>query len=250
MLRQEKDGVHWLEYELLAEFPHVKHGVFLRHGGHSQGEYASLNLSYFVGDDAACVKGNFDKVMSIMGVKKIVYGEQNHGKTISLVTSDTKEILCGDGLATATWNLGLLICHADCQAAIMYDTENKAVVNVHCGWKGNVQNIYGSAVAFMQKFFRTKPQNLLVCISPSLAPHSAEFINYRKELPENFWEFQVKPYYFDLWAISEMQLVQSGVLKHHIQIAGIDTLNNPQDYYSYRYQKVRGCHGTFVSLNP
>ena len=41
---------------------------------------------------------------------------------------------------------GLVIQHADCQAAIFFDPVRKAIANVHCGWRGSVCNIYAKTV--------------------------------------------------------------------------------------------------------
>lgn len=248
MLRKEKNGIHWLEFELLADITNLKHRVFLRHGGCSQGLFESFNLCYNVGDKIENVEANLKKAAEILEVPELVWSEQHHGKDIELVTSEMKEIPRCDALVTSLPNKGLMVKHADCQAAILYDPIKRAVAAAHCGWRGSVQNIYASVIAFMKRFFNSSPENILVCISPSLGPESAEFVNYRKELPEAFWEFQIKPNYFDFWGISQMQLQNSGILKHHIQVAGIDTLSNPEDYFSYRYNKIRGGHGTAVAL--
>ncbi len=116
-----------------------------------------------------------------------------------------------------------MIRHADCQATIFYDPEHNAIANVHCGWRGNVQNIYRATAFEMRKTFSSKPENILVGISPSLGPEKSEFINYRKEFPESFLPYEIKPTYFDLWAISRMQLEASGILPHHIEVASICT---------------------------
>jgi len=101
----------------------------------------------------------------------------------------------------------------------------------------------------MKNKYGSRVDNIHVCISPSLGPHDAEFLNYQNELPPSFWEYQIKPYYFDLWGISKDQLLQAGILEHHIQIAGISTLSNPEDYFSYRREKVSGRHGTFAVMH-
>ena len=44
----DKAKMEWLEFDLLEPFPHVLHGVFLRHGGVSKGPCGTLN----VGDGA------------------------------------------------------------------------------------------------------------------------------------------------------------------------------------------------------
>ena len=141
-----------------------------------------------------------------------------------------------------------MVRHADCQAAIFYDPKNKAVANVHSGWRGNVKNIYRSTIQKMRRVFGSKPADLLVCISPSLGPDCAEFIHYKAEFPEDFWAFQIKPYYFNLWAIARYQLELSGILPHHIEIAEICTNTEVEDYFSYRREKVSGRHATLAML--
>lgn len=246
MQRKQLENVAWLEFDLLSSIPHLKHGVFLRHGGFSQGVFASLNLSDRVGDEIEHVQANVKKVKSILGIKTLISNRQVHGKEI-LLASDVKKSP-SDGLVTNTRGEGVMVHHADCQAAIIYDPIQKVVSTVHCGWRGSVQNIYREAVEFLKKTFLSKPENLLVCISPSLGPECAEFVNYRTELPEHFWDYQIKPNYFDFWAITEMQLTHCGILKNHMEFARICTYSNPLDCYSYRRSKIRGGHGTIAVM--
>lgn len=248
MLRKERDGVVWLEFEHLSDFRNLKHGVFLRHGGYSTGNFNSLNLSYNVGDFARIVNNNEKKVCEILGVKEIIRGNLNHGKVIMTSEDPNRITQPCDGLITKKQNIGLLMTHADCQAAIFYDPVNHAVANVHAGWRGSVLNIYGEAIKAMENTWGTQAKDLLVGISPSLGPRDAEFINYRTELPEKFWEFQVETNYFDFWEISKAQLIESGVKKENIEIASISTYSNPNDYYSYRRDRKSGRHGTVVAL--
>lgn len=249
MIRKNQNGVHWLEFEHLANCPRLRHGVFLRHGGDSQGSYASLNLCDTVGDNPAHVKANIGKAAEIMHASNLIGSRQVHGKDICLVPPKAYlDMPPCDALATPYSNVGLMIRHADCQAAIFYDPIQHVLANVHCGWRGSVQNIYAETIRFLQVKFGSDPENLLVGISPSLGPENAEFINYRDELPEDFWPYQNKPNYFDFWAISEMQLMKCGILKEHIEIARICTYANSEDCYSYRRTKIRGGHGTIAIL--
>lgn len=247
MIRKEINGIHLLEFELFAQFPKLQAVVVLRHGGASLNEFHSLNLSYTVGDDPEIVKSNEDKLMSVLKIKKIERGVLSHGKTI-VEAGVGKNNHAYDGLATNRLNLGLLITHADCQAACFYDPIHHAVANVHAGWRGSVQNIYAETVKFMMKTYGSKPSDLYVAIAPSLGPLDAEFIHYKKEFPEKFREFQVKENHFDFWQISRMQLTECGILDEHIQIASISTFSNPQDYFSYRLHKVTGRNATVVAL--
>lgn len=255
MYKSTKDGLEWLQFDLLSDLPHLKHAVFLRHGGYSQGAFESLNVSYSVGDKEESVKANLHRIQSYLQEDmetpiQLIWGKQCHGKQVALINSNsfTQEPLC-DSLITQEPGLALTIRHADCQAAIFYDTKNHAIANVHSGWRGSVLNIYSETIQAMRQLFGSKPSELLVCISPSLGPDDAEFINYSTELPQEFWKFQVRPTYFDFWAISTYQLQQAGILPHHIEIAGISTYSNPNDYFSYRRHKITGRNATCVVLN-
>lgn len=244
----EKDGVRWLEFDLLNNTKRVKHAVFLRHGGCSIGSYGSLNLGGS-GDSPVSIQKNREKIRGILGLEQLIFSQQCHGTQVNEVPSSKLDrSLIGDVLTTSSPNFGLMINHADCQATIFYDPIHHAVANVHAGWRGNVQNIYAETVAFMQHRYLSKPSDLLVCISPSLGPENSQFVNYRTELPEDFWDFQIKPLFFDLWEISRMQLLLCGILPQHIEIARICTKANPEDYFSHRYDPKAGRHGTVVAL--
>lgn len=250
MIRKEKNAVQWLEFELLAEFPNLVHGVFTRHGGVSPEPYATLNCGGTIsGDDPQNVQRNLEKVSEIIGAP-LIFGWQCHGKNVvNIPAANPKDLDACDGLITQHSGIGLAIKHADCQAAIFYDPEHQVVANVHCGWRGNVQNIYAETMNKMKQTYGTRPESLLVCISPSLGPDASQFINYRTELPEEFWSFQIKPLYFDLWAIARKQLLDCGVLAEHIEIASMCTYSNSEDFFSYRRGKtVTGHHATVVAL--
>ncbi len=249
MLRKEINGIAWLEFLIFQQFPLLKHGIFLRHGGESSATFKSLNLSYSVGDSASAVLSNEKKITSILELKRIVRGNLCHGKEIFAVdhSIDKTTTLC-DGLSTQICDTGLLITHADCQAAIFYDPITRSLAVVHAGWRGSVQNIYAETIQQMQVLYGSSPSNIYVGISPSLGPQDSEFIHYRKELPESFWQFQVKPTYFNFWEISKRQLLEKGILSHHIEIAGISTYSNPHDYFSYRRDKITGRNATVAAL--
>lgn len=249
MIRKERDGVHWLEFEIFSHLP-IKHAVFLRHGGYSAGPYESLNLCNRISEDnPQHISKNILKAAGILGLEHVAWNDQVHGTNIHEVNPESAhDPRQGDAMTTNNLGLGLMVHHADCQAAIFFDPTRHALANVHCGWRGSVQNIYAKVIQYMYEMYKSRPQNILVGISPSLGPDNAQFINYRSELPQSFWEYQVKPNYFDFWAISRKQLTDCGIRPENIEIASICTFGNPQDYFSYRYQKASGRHGTIAAL--
>jgi polyphenol oxidase len=249
MIRKKKGELEWLEFDILASIPGLVHGIFLRYGGVSEGPYRSLNIGGATGDDPKKIAENRRRMIEALNVSFCVGGKQAHGKDVAFVKDPHQEVGECDALITDREEIGLMIKHADCQAAIIYDPMHRVVANVHSGWRGNVKNVYGATIEKMRDIFESKPEDLLVGVSPSLGPEHSEFINYRVELPEEFWRFQVKPQYFDLWAIARFQLEMSGVLPNHIQIAEICTHTHEKDYFSYRRDKISGRNATLVMLS-
>lgn len=250
MHRKKQGEIEWLEFELLSKIPNVRHAVFLRKGGVSHGPFTSLNLGEGTGDDPAHIRSNQEAARKVLGVDRLISLVQEHGDRIETITkqAQSSDLPPCDGVITQATKIGLMTKHADCQAALFYDPVHHAIASVHAGWRGNVKNIYAAAVEKMKLEFKTNPKDLLVCISPSLGPEHAEFVNYENEFPESFWKFQIKPGYFDLWALAEMQLKECGVLVEHIEIAKICTYAHPDDFYSYRRDKVTGRNAAVITL--
>lgn len=249
-MEYEKQKLEWLEFDLLEPYPHIAHGVFLRHGGTSKKHFATLNLGNTSGDHIDNVRVNRETVRKALDLPKILYAHQVHGASIHRIRigKNDEKVPTGDALFTTEKNLGLAVTHADCQAAIFYDPAHEAVGIVHCGWKGSAQNIYARMVEEMHRELGTQAHNLIVCISPSLGPDHSEQKNYRQELPRELWDFQVQPNFFDYWAISTSQLTAAGVLEKNIEISGICTHCDEKNYYSYRRDKETGRHATIVAL--
>ncbi len=246
MLRKKIGSLEWLEFELLQECAEMRHAVYLRHGGVSEGPYHSLNVGGGTGDNETHINLNRAKIKKHLGCKHLVSGKQVHGICIKRVPLENEEC---DGLITQEKSAGLLIKHADCQAVIFYDPIEKALGCIHAGWRGNVQNIYAETISKMRHMFGTKPENLLVGISPSLGPCCSQFIHFEKEIPQKFLSFQIRPLYFDLWEMARWQLIEAGVLPHHLEIAPICTCCNPADFYSYRRDKKTGRNATVACIN-
>lgn len=224
-------------------------------GGVSRDQFASLNMSSDVGDDPQHVAVNRQRVKKWMQAEILVSTEQIHEDKVYVVDEDLQvdlEVNGFDALITARRNIGLLIQQADCQAVLLHDPKTPAIAAIHCGWRGSVLNIIGKTVQSMQQQFATEPANLHAYIGPSLGPCCAEFINYRKELPESFYRFQVNKYHFDFWAISTEQLISAGLGERKITIFR-ECTSCSEKYFSYRRacrtgNGVTGRHCSVIRL--
>ncbi len=220
-------------------FPQIRHAFFLRGKGFDLSEKAGLH--------------NQDIALEMIGVGRGVKLKQPHAADILALENVTQKWTFYegyDGVITREKGVGLLVRHADCQAALFFDPKSETIANVHCGWRGSVKNIYRETVRKMGDLYGAQPHTIRVCISPSLGPKKAEFTNYKKELPPKFWKYQVTPNHFDFWAISRDQLLEAGCLQKHIACANLCTYSSPDECFSYRRDPLTGHHGTMIAMNP
>jgi YfiH family protein len=253
--RDQLGGLAWWQWSLFGEFSEVDLRVWTRHGGVSAPPFNDLNFSFSVGDDAGRVRQNRALIRQAMGLEELISVGQVHGRNTLILTDKTnvaagREMQGIDILITDIPGIGLLIKQADCQAVGLYDPEHRVIANIHCGWRGNVQNVIGQAVQRLQEIFGSRPEVIRAGISPSLGPCCAEFNNYKRELPEKFWSYQVRSTYFDLWQLSHDQLRQAGLKPDHIQVAGICSRCREKDFFSYRRDRITGRNGTVLALRP
>ena len=249
MQAYEKNGLKIFEFRLLKEFKSISHGTLSRHGGFSKSPYNSLNLNLESEGLSKELELNFKKVAETLHIPNPVWASQAHQDHVEIVNSKnlSQSFVC-DGFITGEAGITLLIKHADCQAALFFDPVQKVIANVHSGWKGSVLNIYKKTIQKMKDIFGCSPENIIVCISPSLSPKHAEFIHYQKELPKSFWKYRDAQKHFNFWKISEDQLIEAGILKNHIEIAELCTYENHNDFFSYRKENVTGRNITFISM--
>lgn len=250
MIKKEHNSVSWFEYSLLKNHPEVRHAVFTRKGGSSAGNFRGLNLSEHVGDSVEHVRENREKAFQAIGLTvPIVEANQVHGASVETVREiATSRVDSCDGLVTNLKGVALSMQHADCQAALFYDPVHKAIASVHAGWRGNCQNIYKETIIKMGQEYGTRPEDLIVCISPSLGPNKAEFKNYQTELPEAFWRFKDENNYVNLWEIARWQLESEGVLPENIELAERCTYSDSELFYSYRRDRLCGRHLSLIWL--
>ena len=200
------------------------------------------------------VETNLSIIREVTAAPSLKLMNQVHGKNIVILKQSNFEQcrvpVTADAMITNLAGVALLVKQADCQAVILYDPVNKVVSNVHCGWRGNVDGLLAGVVASMKEAFGCDPSRLRAAIGPSLGPCCAEFITYKHIFPESFNPFMIRNNYFDLWAISRSQLLESGLQEAHIESAGWCTRCRTDLFYSYRGEGRTGRFATVVMLRP
>lgn len=238
MQQRRHDDITYFQFDIFRDHPRLIHGVFARTGGVSDPPYDSLNLAQVGRERPANVAGNQDLVRRTLDLDRLIWARQVHGTRLTVVDNGRVPVgLESDGLATKQAGVGLMVKLADCQGVILYDPRAKALGVIHCGWRGNVQNILGRAVRVMSRDLGCDPARLLAGIGPSLGPCCAQFTNFDAEFGPDFAAYRVAPDRVDLWALSRDQLAAAGVRPDHIEVMGLCTRCRTDLFFSYRAER-------------
>jgi YfiH family protein len=160
-----------------------------------------------------------------------------------------------DAILTDRPEITLVMRFADCVPVLLVDPLHRAIGLVHAGWQGTVKRTARAAVSAMQAQYGTRPQDLLAAIGPSVAAHhyevgpevvdqvGAAFGQQASALlPSHKGKVQ-----FDLWAANRLVLEEAGV--RHIEVAGLCTACDLENWYSHRAEKGRtGRFGAILAL--
>ncbi len=178
---RQRAGLPVLTWPAFDPLP-VEAIVTTRHGGVSAGGYATLNLSFAVGDEAANVRENRRRAAAALGTDPadFVFAAQVHGDRAEVVSAADRgrgTLAAGDAagpadaLVTATPGTVLAILVADCVPIILYDPAAHVLACVHAGWRGTVARTARSALAAMCSL-GAHPEDVIAGIGPSVAAAS------------------------------------------------------------------------------
>jgi hypothetical protein len=256
MMLTTQNGVSFYQFKNLAACSGIEHRIFTRNSGFSQPPFASLNVGFGIGDTQKNVSKNRGIISRFMGAGRLVFVRQIHGCEIAVLSRDSEQrgipsagrAVTGDAMVTDIFERNLVIQVADCQAVLLYEPARRVIANIHCGWRGNVQNIIGRTVGVMEQHFGCRPGRIQAGIGPSLGPCCAEFINYRSEIPMEFWRYKGLNEHFDFWSLSRDQLKRAGVAEINIESSGICTRCHTDEFFSYRAQRTTGRFAAVIGL--
>lgn len=220
-----------------------------RTGGASVAPFDGANLSFDVGDDPAAVAQNRRALAAQLGLSHWCELKQVHGDALHLepapvsldVFASAGAALEGDALATSAPGVGLCIKTADCQPILIAHESGRFVAALHAGWRGNVLNLPGSAVARLCAHYGCAASELYAVRGPSLGPAKAQFVHFAQEFGQEFLPFfNRKADTVDLWRLTRHQLETAGLKPERIFGVDLCTQSNPQEFFSYRAARVTG----------
>lgn len=222
-----------------------------RHGGHSTGNYAELNINRYCGDNSEDIEKNLEDLCRELGVDKerVIMPHQTHGTEVMQIGADFLSlsatvkgmILEGvDALITDVKDVCIGVSTADCIPILIYDYAHHAAAAVHAGWRGTVKRIACKAVKMMEMSFGSRQEDLTAVIGPGISIDAFEVGD------EVYAEFEAAGFnmadisrkedkwHIDLPECNRRQLAAMGLKEDNINVSGVCTYNNSNDYFSAR----------------
>lgn len=230
--------------------PNLKAGFTTRNGGVSEPPFHSLNFGLHVKDKINDVIAN-RKILAgklTIPIENWVSGEQVHQTKIKIVhdsdkgkgaTSYQSSIEETDGLITNKTGVLCTAFFADCVPLFFFEPKSGFIGIAHAGWKGTVNLIAEQMVEALGSA-GVKISDLLVVIGPCISKPFYEVdehvINF---IERKYWKKAVVPkgnnrYLLDLKQLNIEILLQSGVLRHNIDVTNYCTFNNNNLFFSHR----------------
>ena len=262
---RENNGVLYYEIAPWREkYPKVRAVFSSRIGGVSEGERATMNLSFKRADTKEQVEENYRRLCRAAGLneEKLVLTRQVHEDTILTVDEawtafgapDEAHPIDADGLMTDLAGVVLVKHFADCVPLFFYDPEHHAVAMTHAGWRGTALHIGTKTVRAMRERFGTDPKKLAAAIGPSIGPCCFEVDRpVRDAFAESYGvekagiaDHENGKSHVDLWQANKNDLLDAGLTQDNITVAGICTSCHPAEFYSHR--RDHGKTGTLAGL--
>lgn len=259
---QQRDGVLFYTFEHFAGH-RLHQAVFSRIGGVSTGPQSELNVGLTVGDDPENVVRN--RQISFEVVERPIESLSDswlvHGTDVVVYDqprpADQPSPPKADIILTDNPEVTLFMRYADCAPILLYDPVQRAIGLAHAGWRGTVQKVGQAAVEAMQARYGTDPADLLAGIGPAIGPENYEVgpevvAQVRAAFGPQAGELLPRynhSVHFDLWAANRLVLEDAGVQPDRIELAGICTAANTDEWFSHRGDDGKtGRFGVLLAL--
>ena len=234
----------FIEAPELSSHPAIRHALFTRIGGVSDGIYASLNGGLGSGDRPEAVAENRSRMCAALGLPadRLVSLYQVHSADVMTVEAPfpASERPKADAMVTRVPGIALGIATADCGPILFADPENRVIGAAHAGWKGALTGVIEATVAAMERLGAER-SSIVAVLGPTISQLNYEvgpdFIaRFTAEAPgmEGFLGPGQKPGHaqFDLPGFILARLNEAGIG----EAAALNrcTYAEPERFYSFR----------------
>lgn len=252
IIQKSHEGINYIQFKKLLDLG-IKHAYTLKS--------EQINIRKKIKDPEE-EKESYKKICRAIGLDEnnLSKPDQQHTNEIKTINNvkTTGELKETDGLITNKKNIILATTNADCILYLVYDPKNKIIANVHSGWRGTYQRIIEKTIDKMTKEFQSNPEDIIICICPSIRKCCFEVDKDVKEMFEEKFAFLEKlekhilngyienKYYIDTVGINNQLLQNKGIKKENIYDSGICSVCNRDLVHSYRIEKNEFKLGTAI----
>ena len=237
-------GLVVLTDEALYEACSVRIAFTSRHGGVSEGMFASLNCASHVNDDPNCVARNRRIVLDALGANQaqLIVPNQVHGCTVLTVkrsdeVDDVQKLADdgADGLLVEAPDVAALLNFADCLPLVLVAPNGMFAV-VHAGWRGAVQHIARKSIDMLAKAAGCRAEGINAYIGPHIGVECFEVgADVAKLFEREFGRDVVaQDRFVSLSTAVLVDLQRAGASAGRVVDAQLCTKCNAQSYFSYR----------------
>lgn len=248
----QKNELVYVQFPKLLKSGVVRHLFSTRHGGVSNGEFSTMNMSFNRNDDRQNVLQNYKILCSAENIntENLVLSHQTHTSNIKTVTR--QDIGTGitkpsfndvDGLITNQSGVALVTQYADCTPLLFCDPVKKVIATSHAGWRGTAKLIGGLTIKRMVEEFGCLPQNIIAGIGPCILDCCYEvddpvYKEFQKieflDLKTIFTPKENGKFMLNLVEANRQILIHYGVKNDNIDVSDICTCCNCLDLHSHR----------------
>ncbi len=233
-----------LEYGIFQPYSNIFAFSTTRHGGCSEGAYASFNCTHYCGDRPEYVAKNKEMLCTLLPQRpmELVIPRQTHSLNVKVIASpaDLAELEGVDAIVTSLPGYCLCVSTADCIPVLLYDARRQVVAAIHAGWRGTVGRIVEKTLQTMKEHYGTQGEDVVACIGPGISLDAFEvgdevYAAFEEAgFPMASMARKYEKWHLDLWEANRLQLLSNGVNEHHIEVAGICTYHQCGDFFSAR----------------
>lgn len=260
---KRKNGIAWIEFSILSQFPELVHFSTLRMGGFSNHPQASLNMGFVRTDFTPKVIENRRLIADSLEIplESMVFSRQTHSSHIAIVSKNDRgkgvfykptAIEDNDGYVVLEPGICPIVMTADCVPVFLYEPQKRIASVVHSGWRGTVQHIASKAVETMLDY-GANAENIVAAIGPSAGECCYQvgeevyekFINAFGNIACRFFSSTKPPFTLNLWEAIRTSLIHCGISDSHIFQTDLCTICNPHMFFSSRNNK--GLTGRMAS---
>lgn len=238
---------------ILPEWPapaNVRACSTLRKGGVSNAPWDAFNLGGHVGDDAAHVATNRQRLVVEAGLPEMPrWLEQVHGTDVVRLPAAQVDALRADAAMTSDTGVVCAVMTADCLPVLFCSEDGKEVAAAHAGWRGLCAGVLENTLAQ----FASSASQIHAWLGPAIGPEAFEVGSevraafMAKDLRAQQAFRPAGPKYFaDIWLLAQQRLQAAGVKS--VSVTRRCTFHEDGDFFSFRRDGTTGRMASLIWL--